>query len=61
MYNALGIDKFYDIESYKMGEGQAVNWGMKDIPFFEQSVEHDERNATTILFKIDYINKPPSI
>ena len=35
----LGIDKFYDLESYEIGEGQAVNWGMKDIPFFEQSVE----------------------
>ena len=35
----LGIDKFYDVESYEVGEGEAVNWGMKDIPFFEQSVE----------------------
>ena len=33
MYSALGIDKFYDVESYKIGEGEAVNWGMKDIPF----------------------------
>lgn len=39
MYNALGIDKFYDLESYEVGEGEAVNWGMKDIPFFDQSVE----------------------
>lgn len=39
MYGALGIDKFYDLESYEVGEGQAVNWGMKDIPFFDQSVE----------------------
>ena len=39
MYGALGIDKFYDIESYTVGEGEAVNWGMKDIPFFDQSVE----------------------
>jgi lipoteichoic acid synthase len=39
MYSALGIDKFYDLESYEVGEGEAVNWGMKDIPFFEQSVE----------------------
>lgn len=39
MYGALGIDKFYDLESYQVGEGQAVNWGMKDIPFFDQSVE----------------------
>ena len=35
----LNIDKFYDVESYEIGEGEAVNWGMKDIPFFEQSVD----------------------
>lgn len=39
MYQALKIDKFYDVESYEIGEGDAVNWGMKDIPFVEQSVE----------------------
>lgn len=39
MYQSLGIDTFYDIESYTIEEGQAVNWGMKDIPFFEQSAE----------------------
>ncbi|MET3658315.1 LTA synthase family protein [Sporosarcina psychrophila] len=39
MYGALGIDKFYDLESYTVGEGEAVNWGMKDIPFIDQSVE----------------------
>lgn len=40
MYESLGIDEFLDIQSYTVGEGQAVNWGMKDIPFFEQSVAH---------------------
>ncbi|MET3574768.1 LTA synthase family protein [Bhargavaea ullalensis] len=40
MYKALDIDKFYDIDSYEIGEGDAVNWGMKDIPFFEQSAAH---------------------
>lgn len=39
MYNALSIDQFYDVESYEIGEGEAVNWGMKDIPFVEQSVD----------------------
>ncbi|REB10023.1 LTA synthase family protein [Sporosarcina sp. BI001-red] len=39
MYKALGIEKFYDVESYQIGEGQAVNWGLKDIPYFEQSVD----------------------
>lgn len=37
MYQSLKIDKFYDVDSYKVEEGQAVNWGMKDIPFMEQS------------------------
>ena len=40
MYESLGVDEFLDIQSYEVGEGQAVNWGMKDIPFFEQSVQH---------------------
>ena len=39
MYKALEVDHFYDIESYSVGEGDAVNWGMKDIPFFEQSAD----------------------
>ena len=37
IYRSFNIDKFYDIESYTVGEGEAVNWGMKDIPFFQQS------------------------
>ncbi|ALC84972.1 hypothetical protein AM499_03410 [Bacillus sp. FJAT-22090] len=40
MYQALSIQKFYDVNSYEVKEGDAVNWGMKDIPFFEQSVDH---------------------
>lgn len=40
MYQSLGIDEFLDIQSYTVGEGEAVNWGMKDIPFFRQSVAH---------------------
>lgn len=40
MYQSLKIDKYYDVDSYEIEEGQAVNWGMKDIPFFEQSAAH---------------------
>ena len=40
MYRSLKINKFYDIDSYVVEEGQAVNWGMKDIPFFKQSAAH---------------------
>ena len=39
MYDSLGIQEFYDVESYEIGEGDAVNWGMKDIPFVQQSTE----------------------
>lgn len=40
MYESLNIDKFLDLQSFTVEEGQAVNWGLKDIPFFEQSVSH---------------------
>ncbi|MCM3611260.1 LTA synthase family protein [Planococcus sp. MERTA32b] len=40
MYQALEIDEFQDLESFTVEEGQAVNWGMKDVPFMQQSVEH---------------------
>ena len=40
MYQALSIDKYYDVNSFEVKDGDAVNWGMKDIPFFKQSVEH---------------------
>lgn len=40
MYDALNVEEFYDVESYTAEEGDSVNWGLKDIPFFEQSVEH---------------------
>ncbi|HSP21224.1 MAG TPA: LTA synthase family protein [Planococcus sp. (in: firmicutes)] len=39
MYQSFNIEEFQDIESYTVGEGEAVNWGMKDIPFMEQSVD----------------------
>ncbi|WP_227395153.1 LTA synthase family protein [Jeotgalibacillus aurantiacus] len=40
VYENFGYDRFYSLTDYTVEEGQAVNWGMKDIPFFEQSVEH---------------------
>lgn len=39
IYESFNIDKFYDIESYDVNEENSVNWGLKDIPFFEQSVD----------------------
>lgn len=40
MYDSLGYDHFFSDEEYDVTDENSVNWGMKDIPFFEQSVEH---------------------
>ncbi|PPA71410.1 LTA synthase family protein [Jeotgalibacillus proteolyticus] len=40
VYENFGYDRFYSLPDYTVGEGEAVNWGMKDIPFLQQSVEH---------------------
>ncbi|WP_339171873.1 LTA synthase family protein [Solibacillus sp. FSL R5-0691] len=37
IYKSFKLDQFYDIESYEVTEETSVNWGLKDIPFFEQS------------------------
>ncbi|PYF03498.1 LTA synthase family protein [Ureibacillus chungkukjangi] len=39
IYESFNIDKFYDIESYEVTDENSVNWGLKDIPYFEQSVD----------------------
>ena len=39
MYKALDIQKYYDENSYVVNEDDAVNWGLKDISFFDQSVD----------------------
>jgi len=40
IYPELGYQKYYAEESYKIREEDSVNWGLTDIPFFKQSVEH---------------------
>ncbi|KIL44397.1 LTA synthase family protein [Jeotgalibacillus soli] len=40
VYDTFGYDRYYSLVDYTVGDGESVNWGMKDIPFFEQSVEH---------------------
>ncbi|WP_175991047.1 LTA synthase family protein [Bacillus sp. Marseille-Q1617] len=40
MYDSLGYERFYSLPDYEVTDENSVNWGMKDIPFFEQSVEH---------------------
>lgn len=39
MYDAIGYDYFYSADEYDITQRISVGWGMKDIPFFEQSVE----------------------
>ncbi|UJL45892.1 LTA synthase family protein [Virgibacillus sp. NKC19-16] len=40
MYGSLGYDKFFGEESYNVTQENAVGWGLKDKPFFEQSMDH---------------------
>ena len=39
IYETFNIDKFYDVASYEVTDENSVNWGLKDIPFMEQSVD----------------------
>ncbi|MCJ7843409.1 LTA synthase family protein [Lederbergia sp. NSJ-179] len=39
MYQSIGYDYFYSDQDYDISPDISVGWGMKDIPFFEQSVE----------------------
>jgi len=39
MYKAIGYDYFYSALDYNITPDISVGWGMKDIPFFEQSVD----------------------
>jgi lipoteichoic acid synthase len=40
MYPNLGFDYFYDVEAYEVNENNSVGWGLKDKPFFEQSMKY---------------------
>ncbi|MFY0757581.1 LTA synthase family protein [Metabacillus dongyingensis] len=40
MYQALGYDRFFDVNDYEVNEENSVGWGLKDKEFFEQSVDH---------------------
>ncbi|WP_224773371.1 LTA synthase family protein [Metabacillus idriensis] len=39
MYNAMGVDSFFDIKSYDVQDENSVGWGLKDKEYFEQSVQ----------------------
>ncbi|PLR89497.1 LTA synthase family protein [Bacillus sp. T33-2] len=40
MYKSLGYERFYSLPDYEVTEENSVGWGMKDIDFFDQSVQH---------------------
>ncbi|TDQ41691.1 LTA synthase family protein [Aureibacillus halotolerans] len=40
VYDSLGYDEFFDIESYDVNENNQVGWGLKDVDFVEQTVPY---------------------
>ncbi len=42
MYESLGYDRYYSKRDYSVTEENSVNYGIKDIPFFQQTVSYLE-------------------
>lgn len=40
MYKTLGYDHFFSKKDYQVSEDNSVNYGLKDIPFFDQSLPY---------------------
>ncbi len=40
MYETLGYDRFFDVNDYEVTAENSIGWGLKDIDFFEQTVQH---------------------
>lgn len=40
MYDSLEVDHFYGEEAYEVTEENSIGWGLKDKPFFEQSMKY---------------------
>ncbi|MGP4042349.1 LTA synthase family protein [Gracilibacillus sp. D59] len=40
MYENIGYDHFYDETAYEVTEENSVGWGLKDKPFFKQSIKY---------------------
>ena len=40
MYHSLEYDHFYSEDAYEINEENSVGWGLKDKPFFEQSIKY---------------------
>lgn len=39
MYKTMGYQRFFSAADYRVTEENSIGWGLKDIPFFEQSVD----------------------
>ena len=61
IYKSFGVDEFYHEDYYDMSEENVINYGLKDKPFFKESMPLFRRNETTILCTYDDINEPSSI
>jgi lipoteichoic acid synthase len=40
MYKTMGYDQFFSEEYYKITDENTINYGLKDIPFFHQSIPY---------------------
>lgn len=40
VYDSLGYQRFYSLPDFDVTPENSVNWGLKDIDFFEQSIDH---------------------
>lgn len=40
MYESLHFDEFYGKEAYEVTDENSIGWGLKDKPFFEQSIKY---------------------
>lgn len=40
MYKTLGYDRFFDVNDYEVTAENSIGWGLKDIDFMEQTVQH---------------------
>ncbi|WP_164668692.1 LTA synthase family protein [Virgibacillus doumboii] len=40
MYKSLGYDKYFSKRNYNVTDENSINYGIKDIPFFKQSIKY---------------------
>lgn len=52
MYESIGIDTFYDYDSYDVTDENSIGWGLKDKPFFEQTIPYMKELETPFYAKL---------